>query len=190
MALKSCRPARHWVLSAVAVALLAMLLLAMGRSPICPCGTVDLWHGAVPSEEGSQHLLDWWTFSHVIHGFLFYAALAWAAPRLELGARFLLATLAEIGWEILENSDWAIERYRTVTVAFDYNGDSVLNSLSDIGAMALGFWLARRLPVPVSVAIVAAIEVLPMIFIRDGLILNVVTLLWPSPAIVEWQGGA
>ena len=172
------------------VAALALLLHLMGRSAICPCGEVDLWHGEVPSTQSSQHLLDWWTFSHVIHGFLFYLALRWAVPRLSLGQRFLAATAVEIGWEILENSDWVIERYRTLTVAFDYNGDSILNSVSDVGAMSAGFALARVLPVWLSVAIVVAIEALPMLAIRDGLILNVLTLLWPVPAIVEWQAGA
>lgn len=173
-----------------AAAALAAVLHLMGRDPICPCGTIAMWHGEVPSTEGSQHLFDWWTFSHVIHGFVFYAGLRLALPRLETGWRFLAATVIEVGWEIVENSDWAIERYRTVTAAVDYNGDSILNATSDIGVMWLGFLLARFLPVRVSVLIVVAIEALPMIVIRDGLILNILTMLWPMPAVVRWQTGA
>lgn len=183
------RVAVQAALTVALVTLLAVRLLAMGRDPICPCGSVQLWHGTVPSDEGSQHLLDWWTFSHVIHGFLFYLALWLAVPWLAVGWRFLAATAAEAGWEIIENSAWAIERYRTVTVAADYNGDSVLNALSDVGAMGLGFALARVLPVRLSVAVVLVIEVLPILAIRDGLAMNVVTFLWPMPALVEWQGG-
>jgi hypothetical protein len=180
---------RHVAAALLVVALLAALLHAQGRDPICPCGYVKLWHGEVPSTEGSQHLFDWWTFSHVIHGFLFFAALRWAVPRLSTGWRLVAATVVEAGWEIVENSDWAIERYRTYTVSFDYNGDSILNAMSDVGAMWLGFALARVLPVWLSVLIVVAIEALPMIAIRDGLILNVLTMLFPLPGVVEWQSG-
>lgn len=190
MELRRGSPAVQAILTIAAVAAMVVLLVLMGRDAICPCGRVELWHDQVPSPEGSQHLLDWWTFSHLIHGFLFYAALLLAAPWLHVGWRFLAATLGEIGWEILENSDWTIERYRTLTVAADYNGDSILNSLSDLGAMWLGFMLARVLPVWLSVAIVIAIEALPMLVIRDGLILNVLTLLYPMPGVVEWQAGA
>ncbi|HET7409979.1 MAG TPA: DUF2585 family protein [Paracoccaceae bacterium] len=182
-------PAGQAAMAIATVAVLAALLYAMGREPICPCGAVRLWHGEVPSPQGSQHLSDWWTFSHVIHGFLFYAALRWAAPRLETGWVFVLATIAEAGWEIVENSNWAIERYRTHTVSFDYNGDSILNAISDVGAMWLGFLLARVLPVWLSILIVVVIEALPMLFIRDGLILNVLTMLFPMPGVVEWQAG-
>lgn len=177
-------------LAVAAAAVLAAALYAMGRDPICPCGHVKLWHGEVPSTEGSQHVLDWWTFSHVIHGFLFYAGLALVVPWLATGWRFVAATVIEAGWELIENSAWAIERYRTHTVSFDYNGDSILNAMSDVGAMWLGFALARGLPVWLSVVIVVVIEALPMLVIRDGLILNVVTMLWPLPLIVEWQGRA
>ena len=183
-------PARQAAAAIATIAVLAALLQAMGREPLCPCGSVKLWHGEVPSTESSQHLADWWTFSHVIHGFLFYAALRWVAPRLETGWSFVIATVAEVGWEIVENSDWAIERYRTHTVSFDYNGDSILNAVSDVGVMWLGFLLARVLPVWLSVLIVVAIEALPMIVIRDGLILNVLTMLFDMPAVVEWQSRA
>jgi hypothetical protein len=165
----------------------AVLLYAMGRNLVCPCGTVKLWHGTVPSTESSQHLLDWWSFSHLIHGFWFYAMLRYALPGLGVGWRLFGATVIEVAWEIVENSEWVIERYRTVTVAFDYNGDSVLNTMSDVGMMWFGFALALRLPVWASLAIVVAAEALPMLVIRDGLLLNILMLVWPVEAIAEWQ---
>ena len=176
-----------WLLTVTLVLLAGLVLLWMGRDAICPCGTVKLWHGEVPSTEGSQHLTDWWTFSHVIHGFAFYAAIRWTVPGIGFGWMVFAATLAEVLWEILENSDWVIDRYRTVTVAFDYNGDSVLNTGSDVVAMWLGFLLAARLPVPLSLVIVIAVEAIPMIAIRDGLLLNILMLLWPLEAVLDWQ---
>jgi hypothetical protein len=178
-----------WLTSAGAVLGLAVALQLMGRDLICPCGYVKLWHGETPSTEGSQHVMDWWTFSHVIHGFLFYLLLHLAAPRWSFGWRFFAATLIEVAWEIFENTEFTIDRYRTTTIAFDYNGDSVLNSVADVGSMFFGFLLASRLPVRMSVGLVVAMEVFTGYFIRDGLSLNVVTFVWPAEAILNWQRG-
>ena len=135
-----------------------LVLLFMGRVPICRCGYVSLWHGQVHSSGNSQHLTDWYTFSHVIHGFAFYGLLWLVARRLPIGVRLALAVLLEGSWEILENTDMVINRYREATIALDYYGDSVLNSLSDIGAMVLGFVLAARLPVWVIVVATIVME--------------------------------
>ncbi|MCP1337818.1 DUF2585 domain-containing protein [Futiania mangrovi] len=183
--------ARHgWYLGTVIlIVLAAVTLLLMGREPICQCGYVKLWHGATVSAESSQHLTDWYTPSHIIHGILFYAALALTVPRASTGLRLFLATAIEVAWEIVENSDTVIERYRTVTIALDYYGDSVVNSVFDIFAMVLGFWLARSIPAWASAAIVIALEALTAIVIRDGLALNVLMLLYPVDAVLDWQSG-
>ncbi len=192
----SLLPNRRGVLFALAMALaFAAILLAMGRNPICPCGTVKLWHGAVQSSENSQHIADWYSFSHVIHGLLFYflAHLLWRRWKLFGGRPAIWALPIEVAfegfWDLLENSPLIIERYRTVTVSIGYNGDSVVNSLTDIGFMALGFLLASRLPAWASVALAVAFELFTLAMIRDNLTLNVLMLVWPVDAIRVWQGG-
>ncbi len=177
-----------YVLTFLITVATALVLLALGRAALCPCGYVDLW-GTVGTEEANQQLLDWYAPSHLLHGLLFYAALWLVVPRLRMGWRLAIATAVECGWEILENTDAMIERYRDTTVSADYIGDSVLNSVADIAAMWAGFALARVAPVWVSVATVIGFELLTAIVIRDGLTLNVLMLLWPIEAIKDWQMG-
>lgn len=169
--------------------LTASYLIWIGREPVCKCGYIKLWHGQVVSSENSQHVSDWYTPSHIIHGFLFFGALWLVARRLSFGWRLVIATLVECAWEIIENSDTIIERYRAVTISLDYYGDSVLNTVCDVLAMVLGFWLASRLPVWATVALIVLFEGLTMWIIRDGLALNVLMLAYPLDSVAQWQAG-
>jgi hypothetical protein len=180
---------RAWLLALAIFAAAAATLLAMGRNPICTCGTVDLWVGARDSPKTSQMLADWYSLSHVVHGLLFYAALWLAARRWPTEWRFLAALLIESSWEVVENTPFVIDRYRATTAALGYTGDSVINSLSDIAMMSLGFLAARKLPVRASVLLLIALELTPLFVIRDNLTLNVWTLLAPNRAVQAWQAG-
>lgn len=171
-------------------ALAAATLWAMGRVPVCECGTVRLWHGETMSSENSQHITDWYTPSHILHGLIFFAIGWLVLRRRSLGLRLALATAVEAAWEVAENTDAVIERYREATIALDYYGDSILNSMCDIGAMWVGFWLASRLPVWASVALFVVAELFVGYMIRDGLTLNVIMLLSPQDWIREWQSAA
>jgi hypothetical protein len=176
-----------WATMAGILAAVAAIQFAMGQPPICTCGYVKLWEGEVWSSGNSQHLTDWYTLSHLAHGFIFYAILRWLRPGWSLAWRAVAALLLEGAWEVIENTPLVINRYREVTASLDYSGDSILNSFGDGVAMLAGFFLAARLPVVASVVIVIGMEGLAAWMIRDNLALNVLMLLWPVEAVREWQ---
>lgn len=176
-----------WAITALLFVAAAAQLRVQGRLWWCACGGWNPWSGDTWSRHNSQHLADAYLFSHVLHGFLFAGALAWLTPRLAAAWRLAISTGIETAWEIIENTEFVINRYREVTASLDYRGDTVANSLGDILGCTLGFWLARVLGPWRTVAIAIAVELVMLGWIRDNLTLNVLMLLWPVPAIREWQ---
>ena len=189
------RPHRRAVYATLALVVLAVaILFAMDRPPICTCGYVELWHGAVQSSGNSQHIADWYSPSHFTHGLImyFFAWLLWRKWELFGGkpARWALpiAVLVEAAWEVTENTPMVIDHYRSVTISWGYSGDSILNSAADIGWMIVGFLAASRLPAWASIVLAISFELLTLWIIRDNLTLNVIMLFWPIEAIRQWQG--
>jgi len=178
------------LLSVALIGLAAWILYWTGRIPICKCGYVKLWHGGRADSEMSQHLSDWYTYSHVLHGIIFYWLLSiFSRGYLSVAARLVIAAVVEGAWEIFENTPFIINRYRDQTISRDYFGDSIVNSVGDMLAMVVGFLLAARLPAWVTVFLLIATEVLLLALIRDNLTLNVIMLIQPIDAIKQWQAG-
>ncbi len=169
------------------VAAQAITLFLFGQPPICECGTIKLWEGEVLGSGNSQHLSDWYTFSHIVHGFIFYGLLAWLTPRVPVRIRLLLALGIEAAWEVSENTPAVIQHYREQALAAGYSGDSILNSVMDTLFMALGFVMARKVPWVAIVITAVALELFALYMIRDNLTLNVINLIHPIQAVSDWQ---
>lgn len=182
---------RIWPGFAIALILVGAMyqLRSQGRLWICSCGYFLLWTGDIWSSDNSQHLLDPYSFTHMLHGFMFWWLLAWTLPRLSIVWRLTLAVSIEALWEVIENSNFVIQRYREATLALGYQGDTIINSLGDILLCAIGFLIARWLGLRRSLALFVLTEIVLLIWIRDGLILNIVMLIYPIDGIREWQMG-
>ena len=185
---------RHRSVGPVVTALALVLLAAgaefvLGREAICTCGVVKLWHGVVQSAENSQHLSDWYTPSHIVHGIWFFFFTWLLLRRWPLAWRLVVAVALEATWEVVENTPFVIDRYRAATISLDYYGDSIVNSMSDIIAMMLGFAFAANVRWWVSVIAVLVMEIGVAIAIRDNLFLNILMLIHPFEAIKQWQAG-
>lgn len=169
------------------VALQSLTLYAMGRAPICTCGYVKLWEGNAFGPGNSQHLADWYTPSHIIHGFLFYL-FAWVVfRRASIAWRFAFAVFLEAAWEVIENTPWVVDYYRNNTVSLGYVGDSIINSVMDVIWMALGFLVAWRAPIIVTILLALAMEALAAYVIRDNLTLNILMFIYPFETVKAWQ---
>jgi hypothetical protein len=168
----------------------AWVLYWMGRNPICQCGYVEFWHGT--RDAGiSQHFTDFYTYSHVLHGIIFYWLLSVLFQgRLSVAARLVIAMGIEASWEVFENTEFIINRYRTGTISRDYTGDSIVNSLGDMLAALVGFLVAARLPAWVTVLLLIATEIVMLVLLRDNLTLNIIMLVYPLDWIRQWQSGA
>lgn len=180
---------KYILLSLIPLALMAGIEFALGRLPICECGFVKVWHGLVYSSGNSQHLFDWYSLTHVLHGLGFYLLiyLIDRKKKLSLGQKFLIAVFLEASWEVLENSNFIINRYRAATISLDYFGDSIINSIGDVVAMALGFFFASKTKVWMSIALFVIIELALLYAIRDNLTINIIMLIHPIDAIKLWQ---
>lgn len=178
-----------WVAIALVLVVTAFQLRNQGRLWLCSCGKLYLWSANAWSSNNSQHLFDPYSFTHLLHGIIFFWILAWIIPRISLIWRLWLAISMEALWEVVENSDFIIQRYREETAALGYQGDTIVNSLGDILFCGVGFVLAYYLGIRKSLVLFVVTEVVLLLWIRDSLILNVLMLIHPIEGIKEWQAG-
>ena len=165
----------------------ALLLRLEGRLWLCACGSIQLWSGQICSANNSQHFLDPYSFTHVLHGFLFFWLIAWLLSRLRASWQLALALAVEAAWEVFENTNFIIDRYRSETAALGYNGDTVVNSFGDILCCLIGFIVARRLGLRRSLVVFAVLELVLIVWIKDSLLLEILMLVVPIDAVRAWQ---
>jgi len=173
----------------IIIAVTVITLLLMGRAPFGPTGEPGFWSGDVQSQFNSQRLFDAYAFTHISHGLGFYLLLWFFFPQMPFLNRLILAVGIESAWEITENTDFVIQRYRETTISLNYYGDSVLNVVGDILAMIAGFIFAGKVSTKWSMALFIILELALLILIRDNLTLNIITLLFPLPELIRWQQG-
>lgn len=162
-------------------------LWLQGRFWICTCNEIFLWSGDIWSSNNSQHIADPYSFSHILHGLIFFGVLTLFARGLPFSWKLMFSVLIESAWEVLENSSLVINRYRQVTASLGYTGDTIINSLFDILFCILGVFLARKLGLWKSIVLFIMIEIVMLAAIRDNFTLNVLMLVWPIEVVREWQ---
>ncbi|HEV7699695.1 MAG TPA: DUF2585 family protein [Pyrinomonadaceae bacterium] len=165
----------------------AVVLWGQGRLWWCPAGDWSPWSWTVMSQHNSQHIVDPYSFTHILHGILEFWLIGLVFRRVPVAWRLVIAVAIEGSWEIIENSSYVISRYREVTISLNYFGDSIVNSLSDITCCALGFLLAKRLGFWLSALLFVATEIVLVLTIHDSLIINIIMLIWPNEMLRHWQ---
>ena len=183
------RGEKYWPALVIVAAFVAtaILLRLEGRLWICACGSVQPWSGQICSANNSQHFLDPYSFTHVLHGFLFFWLVIWFLGRLSANWQLALAIAAEACWEVFENTNFIIDRYRSETAALGYTGDTVVNSFGDILCCLVGFIVARHLGLRRSLIVFAVLEVVLIVWIKDSLLLEILMLVIPIDALRAWQ---
>lgn len=181
---------RPYYAVAVLIAVAVVILRLQGRVWWCQAGDLSPWSWEIWSTHNSQHIIDPYSFTHILHGVVEFWLIGLLLPRLALAWRFFIAVFIESTWEVVENTSYVIQRYREATMSLDYFGDSVINSAADILCCALGFWIAWKLRFWKSLGLFVLTELILILTIRDSLIINVIMLLWPIEAIKAWQVGA
>lgn len=177
----------YWLIASALIASQGSILFYLGQPMISRTGVLQLWCGDVQSRENSQHLTDWYTFTHVIHGVGSYWILGLLTPRSSMPFRFIIAVAMEVLWEIMENTPMVIDRYRRLALANGYSGDSIVNSISDTLAMLFGFYISRTFPSPLITGYTIFSELFCALKIRDNLTLNLIQLIHPFESISRWQ---
>lgn len=174
--------------SVLVTAVMTFVLWTQGRIWWCKSGDWAIYiHQAWNSSHTSQHLFDPYTFTHVLHGVLFFWLTGLLFAKLSMGWRFFIGIVAEAAWEVFENSSYIIEKYRENTASLDYFGDSIMNSVGDVIACAFGFWVATKLGMWKSLLFFIFVELVLLLWIRDGLLLNILMLIYPLDWIKSWQ---
>ena len=174
-------------LSALSVAIVALWLWAVGQPWICTCGTIKLWDGNIFSSGNSQHIADWYTLSHVLHGVLIVLVGRIVAPRVRMTTLLYVAVITGVAWEVIEHTPWVLDRFRAATINQGYVGDSILNACCDFLWMMLGFLLASRMSQWGAVALIIVFEITSTLAARDSLALTTLMVIWPIDAVAEWQ---
>jgi hypothetical protein len=178
-----------WVVLGGVLCAMTIQLRLLGRLWLCACGHIAAWVSDANSPETSQQLFDPYSLTHVLHGFMFFGAVHLLRPHLGKAWKMVAALSVEALWEVIENTPFIIERYRSETVSIGYTGDTILNSFGDIAACALGAVVARQLGWGKTLVLAAMIEAALLVTIRDSLLLNIIMLIYPVDALRVWQAG-